>query len=312
MTSPAVIVFGEVLADIFPGEAMLGGAPFNVARHLQAFGMQPLLVTRAGNDDLHRRFLQTFRRYGMDVSGLQLDEQYPTGQVNVLMEDGGHRFEIADDQAYDHIDAQVSMAAIAAVKSGAQLTYFGTLAQRHAISRGALQAVLENSTGKKFLDINLREPWYDEEIIRISLQHADIVKLNEEELSAVAGMLQLPGESLQGQAISLLQHFQLDLLIVTAGAKGAWQVDRYGGLLHAEAMNERLPIVDTVGAGDAFAAVYIVGMLQDWPASLRLSRANQFAAAMCRQRGGVPDTAEIYAPFLAEWRQDVDKSLSSH
>jgi len=301
MTRPGVIVFGEVLADIFPDESMLGGAPFNVARHLQAFGAHPLLITRTGNDGLRQRFLQTSLRYGMDTSGLQLDETHPTGQVNVLMDEHGHHFEIADDQAYDYIDAQVSLAAISALESQAPIIYFGTLAQRHAVSRHALEAVLEYSTGKKFLDINLREPWYDEATIRLSLQHADIVKMNEDELTVVAGILQLQGTSPEIHARILLERFELEALIVTSGPDGAWQVDYRGQIHHTAAQAEKVTVLDTVGAGDAFAAAYLLGLIHQWPIDTRLARANQLAGAVCQIRGGVPDNADFYKQFLSRW-----------
>src|SRR6187431_2540546 len=99
-------IFGEVLADIFPDKTVLGGAPFNVARHLQAFGLRPVLISRVGQDALHDKLLQEMHRLEMDLSGLQTDATYPTGHVKVLLtEDGNHQFDILQDQAYDHIQA---------------------------------------------------------------------------------------------------------------------------------------------------------------------------------------------------------------
>ena len=107
-THTVIGIFGEVLADIFPDETILGGAPFNVARHLQAFGLHPVMITRTGNDALRTQFLQEMQRLKMDVSGLQIDAIYPTGQVKVKLTSDGHQFEILEDQAYDHIHAGIT------------------------------------------------------------------------------------------------------------------------------------------------------------------------------------------------------------
>ena len=171
-----VVLFGEVLADIFPDRSVLGGAPFNVARHLKAFGQNPVLITRLGNDGLRDEILQTMSRNDMETAGIQCNNNHPTGQVRVHLENGTHRFEILPLQAYDFIHpAVVRMTALSVHPA---LVYYGTLAQRHNISRRALKTLLRSTDAPKFLDINLRAPWYDENILGLSLQYADIVKMN--------------------------------------------------------------------------------------------------------------------------------------
>lgn len=300
--NPTVAVFGEVLADIFPDQSVLGGAPLNVARHLQAFGLQPLLISRIGQDALGERLLAATRAYSMDVSGIQQDNIHPTGQVQVVMTDDGHRFEICDEQAYDYIDTQ---AANSALQCQAQLMYFGTLAQRHAVSRQTLYALLENNSGLRFLDINLRPPWIEQATIAQALANADIVKMNDDELATITHMLQLPGHDAQAHAMALLQTYRLQAVVITAGEQGAWQLSQDGTILRASAQPSEdmaiATIIDTVGAGDAFSAVYILGLLSLWPAEKILTRANQFAAALCGVRGGVPADS-FYLPFLQQWQ----------
>lgn len=299
-----ITVFGEVLADIFPEQSMLGGAPFNVARHLQAFALRSLLISRIGRDALGKRLLAAMRGYGMDTSAIQRDSRYPTGQVQVLMTGGEHRFDICDQQAYDYIEPDLPSPAW---QGGSQLTYFGTLAQRHAQSRQALYALLQGSASLRFLDINLRLPWYEPAIIHQSLQHADIAKMNQDELAVIARMLQLPGNDPQAHALALLQAYQLQVLVITAGEQGAWQMGHDGSVVHAPLQLHglaRSKVVDTVGAGDAFAAVYILGTLSHWPVAQTLARANAFAGALCGVRGGVPDH-DFYLPFLQQWRGDA-------
>lgn len=298
-TSGRTILFGEVLADVFPDRAVPGGAPFNVARHLAAFGQNPLLVSRLGRDALGRRMLDDMKSWGMDTSAVQIDAKHPTGRVLVHMEGAGHRFEILPRQAYDHIDPAAAVAATTASSPG--LVYFGTLSQRHAGSRQALAEILRSTPAPRFLDINLREPWYDEATARFSLEQADIVKLNDEELRTLGDMFAVPEASLQGQAAALKDMFGIRRMIVTCGGDGSWQLDRDGVFSSAAPEGRPLRILDTVGAGDAFTAACILGMTRSWPVTKALERAGAFAAAMCEIRGAVPESQEFYRSFFREW-----------
>ena len=295
-----VLLFGEVLVDMFFDRTVLGGAPFNVARHLQAFGQESVLITALGDDALAGEILKVMDKNRMATRGIQCNSRYPTGRVQVHSIDGGHRFEILPDQAYDFIEEDRGRAA--ALMTSPSLIYFGTLAQRQEISRNTLRSLLQNTSATKFLDINLREPWYSEEIIGQSLQHADIVKLNGEELAILAEIFVLPsGDSLQ-QVKELMKRFDLLQVIVTCGAQGAWQVDSSGTVIEASVEKRSGRLVDTVGAGDGFAAVCLVGMERQWTVATTLERANAFASTLCGIRGAVPDSEEFYAPFCKEWQ----------
>lgn len=294
-----VALFGEVLADIFPDQSVLGGAPFNVARHLQAFGLQATLITRTGADALRDDLLREMHRLGMDDNCVQIDPVYPTGQVQVHIENGQHRFEILPDQAYDHIHAGVTHMMTMALKP--DLAYFGTLAQRGMESRLALDKFLEDAKCPRFLDINLRAPWFDKHMVRRSLLRAEIVKLNEGELKTVSEYFKIKANSLEAAATELMTQFNLKKLIITAGESGAWLLDQEHHILKAPPVNLAASIVDTVGAGDAFSAIFIIGLLHQWDPLLSLQRANQFAAALCQVRGGAPSNLDFYLPFKQEW-----------
>jgi len=293
------MLFGEVLADIFPDRTVLGGAPFNVARHLKAFGQTPVLITRLGHDALREEVLDVMSRNGMETLGVQCGNQHPTGQVQVHIRDGHHRFEILPDQAYDFIHPGVVR--MTALTVNPEIVYFGTLSQRNEISRRALKTLLRSTGAAKFLDINLREPWYDEKTIHQSLQYADIVKLNNEELEILAKMFELQENDPQGQAKELMGRYDLDQVLVTCGQDGAWQINREGRKVEVGIKNKVEKLMDTVGAGDGFAAVCILGSLQRWPVAMILERANHFASAICGIRGAVPDHADFYEPFTREW-----------
>jgi fructokinase len=298
--SETIILFGEVLADIFADREVFGGAPFNVACHLQAFGLHPVLISRIGNDSLGRELLARIKITGMDDCGVQFDDFHPTGQVLVHLEERGHRFEILPQQAYDYIHAGMSHRIISAICP--RLIYFGTLAQRHVISSRALTTLLQNTTAPRLLDINLRKPWYDTPTLKHSLMYANRVKINHEELDALASLFHLPGINRQQKATALIKQFSLDSVLITCGEKGAWQLDRNGKMTDAEGLASSRHFVDTVGAGDGFASVYILGFLRKWPITLTLSRANVFAAALCEIRGAIPGTSDFYKPFIRDWK----------
>ena len=294
-----VVLFGEVLADIFPDRAVLGGAPFNVARHLKAFGQNPILITRLGNDTLRDEVLRTMSQNEMETLGIQCNNHHPTGQVRVHLENGGHRFEILPMQAYDFIHPAVVRMTTLSVHP--VLVYYGTLAQRHDISRRALKALLRSTDAAKFLDINLRAPWYDERTLRQSLQFADIVKLNDDELVVLADMFELKGDNPENQVRELMARFDIMQVVITCGEAGAWQVNRDGKKVETVARSSAIRLVDTVGAGDGFASVWILGALLRWPMAKTLERANAFAAAICEIRGALPDHADFYIPFIQKW-----------
>jgi fructokinase len=294
-----VVLFGEVLADIFPDRSVLGGAPFNVARHLRAFGQNPVLITRLGNDALRDEVLKAMTQNEMETLGVQCNNHHPTGQVRVHLKDGCHHFEILPLQAYDFIHpAVVRMAALSVHPA---LVYFGTLAQRHEISRRALKTLLRSTNAAKFLDINLRAPWYEEKTLRQSLQYADIVKLNDDELDVMAEMFGLQKNSPEDQAQELMVQFGIGKIVVTCGEEGSWQIDRDGKKVETTIKNSVALLVDTVGAGDGFASVWILGTLLRWPMAMTLERANAFAASICGIRGALPDRVDFYKPFIQRW-----------
>jgi fructokinase len=293
-----VVLFGEVLADIFPDRTVLGGAPFNVARHLKAFGLNPVIITRLGNDTLRDEVLSIMAKNGMETLGIQLDKSYPTGRVKVHLHEAGHDFEILPLQAYDFIHPAVARMALLAANPA--LIYFGTLAQRCPVSERALKTLLRSTDAAKFLDINLRAPWYDKATMLHSLQNTDILKLNNEELEILAEKLELSG-SPQNLAKELIKRFCLEQVIITCGAAGAWQMNRQGKVVEIGADNQAGKLMDTVGAGDAFAAVSILGSLRNWRMARTLERAHAFAGAICEIRGAIPDQTDFYQPFIEEW-----------
>lgn len=293
-------VFGEVLADIFSDASILGGAPFNVAYHLQAFKQHPLLISRIGQDKLGESCLSRMSAAGMNQAAIQTDAKHQTGQVTVTIENGLHAFTINDHQAYDYIDAEA--ACLSAQFNPAELIYFGSLIQRNPVSQHALAALLKQSQCQRFVDINLREPWYDKTSILFCLQQANIVKLSGEEIEAVASVLNITASDFCQMAMMMINQFSLKCLLLTLGDQGAWIFSNNGEAYHtpAHAIVGDSQQTDTVGAGDAFTAVAIIGFLNSWPMQQTLERASLFAARICQIRGATPSqTDDFYQPFLA-------------
>lgn len=295
----SVVIFGEVLADVFPDQTVLGGAPFNVARHLQAFGASPVMISRTGMDGLGETLLANMHRLGMSCAGMQRDAQRPTGQVRVTFVDERHRFEILPDQAYDHVCSETTLQVVRALRP--RLAYFGTLAQRQPSSRLALQAMLDACECPLFLDINLREPWYDVEVVEHSLHAADIVKLNDEELAVISELLGLGSADAERQAQALQQRFSLQQVLVTCGAAGSWLLDETGRVHRLGRAVGDGELVDTIGAGDAYAAIFMLGRLRGWHVDEAMQRASTYAAAICRIRGAVPDEPVFFEPYRQAW-----------
>jgi len=291
-----IVVAGEVLFDAFPDGDRLGGAPFNFAYHLHGLGVSPLLLTRVGRDERGDRIDAAMAQRGLSTAGLQRDPDHPTGWVTVVLDGaGGHQFTIHRDVAYDYLDATAVDTAMAAAP--VDLFYFGTLACRAPASRAAILAGAAATPGRRLLDVNLRPDCWEIDQVRACLRHATVVKINDEEVATLAPLLGLPTE--EAAAVEALRdRFALEAVILTRGDRGAaW----CGGAGWETCATPQVEVVDTVGAGDAFAAVCALGLLHGWPPALCLERAAELAAAVCTVRGACPEEASFYAPFREQW-----------
>jgi len=287
MKHRSLCIFGEVLFDHFPdGRRVLGGAPFNVAWHLQAFGQAPHFISRVGDDAEGRTIRGAMADWGMDLSGLQTDSRLPTGRVDVRFDAGEPSYDIVQPCAYDAIELQVP-------HGDCRLLYHGSLVLRGAASAGALAQLLKAATPQTvFVDVNLRPPWWQPEQVQALLDSADWVKLNADELAQLHP---------QRDAQDFLETYALRGLIVTRGAEGAEILTAAGERLTARP-ESNVAVVDTVGAGDAFASVIILGLANDWPLDLTLRRAQSFASALVGNRGATVSDPNFYQAFIQQWQ----------
>jgi fructokinase len=286
-------VFGEVLFDHFPdGSRVLGGAPFNVAWHLQAFGQSPRFISRVGDDPSGQEIAALMDDWGMSREALQTDSVHPTGSVRVLIQDGEPHYDIVADSAYDFIAAE-----LLEDKSTQGVLYHGSLAIRNPIARLALQIVKARHQGKIFVDVNLRPPWWERDTLLPLLHDADWVKLNEAELAELcSGYV-----NLETAMQSFCAQFDLETLVVTRGAKGAVAYDKQQYFVSVKPPASTT-VVDTVGAGDAFAALLLLGLSKQWPLKTTLERAQTFASALVGRRGATVADREFYSAISVLWR----------
>ncbi|QNA87557.1 fructokinase [Massilia sp. Dwa41.01b] len=304
----ATVVYGEALVDDFATEQVVGGAPFNVARHLAAFMAPSLMITRVGNDRNGDIIRAEFERFAMSQAGLQVDAIEETGRVLVERTPKGHRFVIVPHQAYDVIEPEAALAAMAGLSP--DTIYFGTLAQRGERSRSALRTVLAASAATRFLDLNLRDGQVERRVVLDSLHAADIAKLNEEELQTLLEWTfqygpgdppLAPGDT-RSACAALVKMFGLQAMVVTLGHRGSVYFGADGSTVDTRDTPAPPYVIDTVGAGDAFSAIFLLGRLRGWPLERTLARANAFAGAICAIPGAVPRDLGFYDGWVARWR----------
>ena len=282
-TSPRIVAIGETLWDLLPDGAVWGGAPGNVACHAAGLGAAAAIVSRLGHDDLGDRGIATLEALGVDCRHMQRDEARPTGTVTVTLSPAGDaRYEFAADVAWDHLAWEPTLATLAA---DAAAVCFGTLGQRAETSRQTIRRFLAAARGMRVFDVNLRQHFHSPELIRESLVLADVLKLNDEELPVVAAACGIAAADSVAALRDLAARHGLRLAALTRGAAGSVLVAAgQTSLQPARATT----IVDTVGAGDAFTAAVIVGLLRDDPLETIHDHAARLAAFVCGHRGATP------------------------
>ncbi len=272
-----------MLWDVFPGGNKLGGAPLNFSHHGAQLGAEAYPVSAVGADSDGEEIRQILASKNLPDLHVQTDAAHPTGRVNVTLKDGKPTYEILRDVAWDNIRFTPALAELAARANAA---CFGSLAQRNSVSRHSIHAFLDamRPESLRIFDINLRQDFFNREIVESSLRRANILKLSDEELPVLAPMFDLVGD-VPTQLRRLLALFDLRLVAYTRGGSGSL-------LLTANETSEHpgLPteVIDTVGAGDSFTAALCTGLLQDLPLAEINSHANQVAAFVCSQAGATP------------------------
>ena len=280
-----VIGMGEALWDVLPEGKKLGGAPANFAYHVSQFGLPSSVVSAVGDDALGYEILENFASKGLN----HLIEKvpYPTGTVQVEIDQAGiPQYEIKENVAWDNIPYTARLESLA---SKTKAVCFGSLAQRNVVSRNTinrfLDAMPKSDDNLVVFDVNLRQGFYNKEILCNSMSRCNILKINDEELVTVSRMFGYPGIDLQDKCWILLGKYNLKMLILTCGINGSY-VFTPGNVSFQP--TPKVEVADTVGAGDSFTAAFIASILKGKPVSEAHALAVKVSAYVCTQKGAMP------------------------
>jgi fructokinase len=280
-----VLGIGEILWDLLPDGPRLGGAPFNVVAHLHRLGHEAAFLTAVGDDDLGHRAMAAMTEAGISTALVRMSSR-PTGTAGVELDAGGHpAFVIHSPVAYERATlGEPALARIRRVPPSAVV--FGTLAQRAPAVRAATRAVLEaGPSALRVYDVNLRDGTWTVPLVEELLGDASVLRLNDGEVSVLAPLLDLPAAEPEFAAAAAAR-FGLDVVCVTRGGNGAmlWA----GGVI-TEAAGARVRVADTIGAGDAFTAGLVDGLVRGREPRAILATANALGAFVASRAGAIPE-----------------------
>jgi len=281
-TNHKVVCFGEVLWDILPTGAVPGGAPMNVAYHLQKQGKNPALITKIGNDEKGKELITIFSGHGVCTDFFQVDHQHETGKVHATPNEHNEVvYDIVKPVAWDYINWDDSFIDLI---TNANYFVFGSLAARNEVSKNTLFRLLEIARNK-VLDINLRAPHYNRRIVEELLQKADFLKLNLAEQELITGWIS-NYKTIEDRIKSITDKFKISKIVATMGSDGA-KLFMDGNIITHEGF--KVEVVDTVGSGDAFLAGLLSKMLDKATNEEALEFASGIGAFIATQRGACPE-----------------------
>lgn len=280
-----VVGMGEALWDVLPEGKKIGGAPANFAYHVSQFGLPSCVVSAVGEDTLGKEITENFTSKGLNQ--LIAEVPYPTGSVQVEIDQAGvPQYEIKENVAWDNIPYTERLETLA---QKTKAVCFGSLAQRNVVSRNTINSFLDamprTEDSLVVFDVNLRQGFYNKEILCNSMRRCNILKINDEELVTVSRMFGYPGIDLQDKCWILLGKYNLKMLILTCGINGSY-VFTPGNVSFQP--TPKVEVADTVGAGDSFTAAFIASILKGKSVQEAHSRAVRTSAYVCTKKGAMP------------------------
>jgi len=284
-TPNCVVGIGEFLWDLLSTGKQLGGAPANFAYHARVLGAESLVVSAVGDDPLGKELIGQLQRIGLSDDFIAVDPKRPTGTVTVQLDAKGvPDFTIHEGVAWDAILFSPGLEGVA---QRADSVCFGTLAQRSETSRHTIQTFVQSTRPDclRMFDVNLRQHYFSRPIIEESLAHADVLKLNDQELPVLARLLSITGSETEILK-ALLKTYELELIALTQGDRGSRLI---GFNDDSFLKTPVVQVIDTVGAGDAFTAALAMGLLQNLPIKTIHENATRLAAFVCTQKGATPE-----------------------
>ena len=285
MDNRIIVGLGEALWDCLPEGKKIGGAPANFAYHVSQFGLPSCVVSAIGDDALGKEIIENFTSKGLDQ--LIAEVPYPTGTVQVEIDQTGiPLYDIKENVAWDNIPYTEHLDALA---KRTKAVCFGSLAQRNVVSRETINHFLDtmpkDDDSLIVFDVNLRQGFYNKEILCKSMQNCNILKINDEELITVSRMFGYPGIDLQDKCWILLGKYNLKMLILTCGINGSY-VFTPGNVSFQP--TPKVEVADTVGAGDSFTAAFIASILKGKSVTEAHTIAVKTSAFVCTQKGAMP------------------------
>ena len=278
-----IVGLGEALWDVLPEGKKLGGAPANFAYHAGQFGLDTLAISAVGEDQLGDETLSALKEKGLKY--IMPRVPFPTGTVQVELDaQGVPAYEIREGVAWDNIPFTSEMEKVA---RSCKAVCWGSLAQRNEVSRKTIHRFLDTTppTCLKIFDINLRQTFYDEEVIRASLKRCNILKINDEELVTIGRLFGYPGLDMSNKCWLILGKYNLDMLVLTCGVNGSY-VFKPGAMTFLE--TPKVDVADTVGAGDSFTASFCAAILKGLSVSDAHQLAVETSAYVCTCNGAMP------------------------
>lgn len=284
-----VVGMGEALWDVLPEGKKIGGAPANFAYHVSQFGLDSCAVSAIGDDTLGAELLENFGQKG--IKHIIETVPYPTGTVQVEIDQAGiPQYEIKENVAWDNIPFTDKLKELA---TRTKAICFGSLAQRNVVSRNTINGFLDvmpkDDDRMVVFDVNLRQGFYNKEILCNSMERCNVLKINDEELVTVSRMFGYPGIDLQDKCWILLGKYNLKCLILTCGINGSY-VFTPGNVSFQP--TPKVEVADTVGAGDSFTAAFIASLLKGASVNEAHKKAVEVSAYVCTQPGAMPKLPE--------------------
>ena len=286
-----VVGMGDALWDVLPEGKKIGGAPANFAYHVSQFGLPSCVVSAVGDDTLGREIIENFNSKNLNY--LIETVPYATGTVQVEIDRAGiPQYEIKENVAWDNIPYTDTLEELA---GKTKAVCFGSLAQRNVVSRNTIHRFLDAMPKEKdslvVFDVNLRQGFYNKEILCESMERCNILKINDEELVTVGRLFGYPAVDLQEMCRILLGKFNLRMLILTCGINGSYVFTPENVSFHPTPMVE---VADTVGAGDSFTAAFISSILKGKTVAEAHITAVRTSAFVCTKKGAMPTLPKEY------------------
>ncbi len=298
MNKNRITAIGEILWDVYPEGKRLGGAPFNFIYHVWKLIGSAEFISNVGNDEYGKEILDYLKKKNFPTRFISIDNLHPTGNVKVKLNiDKTPRFEISAECCYDYLVLNDETQKL--IEEETDLIYFGTLSQRSEVSRNTIQSLF-NKNKKYFCDLNLRHDFFSKDMIEKALFTSDVIKINHDELQKIKSLFGLTGDDYDVLE-QMNKKYKIELICVTLGENGAILFD---GINFDKQKAEPKEIIDTVGAGDAFASVLCVGYLKRMDIQKINKLANEFAAEICGVNGAVPSEDSIYNKYIREFEND--------